>query len=65
LAIIEQVLRDPGVAEQRVLPVLSSRNDDAFVLRIISGDQYETLTQQQRNIFGDSINKKSYKSMSW
>ena len=65
LAIIEQVLRDTGVAEQRVLPVLSSRNDDAFVLRIISGDQYETLTQQQRNIFGDSINKKSYKSMSW
>ena len=65
LAIIEQVLRDTGVAEQRVLPVLSSRNDDAFVLRIISNDQYETLTQQQRNIFGDSINRKTYKSMSW
>ena len=65
LAIIEQVLRDTGVAEQRVLPVLSSRNDDAFVLRIISNDQYETLTQQQRNIFGDSVNKKTYKSMSW
>ena len=65
LAIIEQVLRDTGVAEQRILPVLSSRNDEGFVLRIISNDQYETLTQQQRNIFGDSINKKTYKSMSW
>ena len=65
LAIIEQVLRDTGVAEQRVLPVLSSRDDDAFVLRIISNDQYETLTQQQRNMFGDTVNKKTYKSMSW
>ena len=65
LAIVEQVLRDTGVAEQRVLPVLSARNDDAFVLRIISNDQYETLTQQQRNMFGDAVNKKTYKSMSW
>ena len=65
LAIIEQVLRDTGVAEQRVLPVLSARDDDAFVLRIISNDQFETLTQQQRNMFGDSVNKKTYKSMSW
>lgn len=65
LAIIEQVLRDTGVAEYRILPVLTSRNDDGFVLRIISGDQFETLTQQQRNIFGDSVNKKTYKSMSW
>ena len=65
LAIIEQVLRDTGVAEQRILPVLTSRGDDGFVLRIISNDQFETLTQQQRNVFGDSINKKTYKSMSW
>ena len=65
LAIIEQVLRDTGVAEQRILPVLTSRNDDGFVLRVISNDQFETLTQQQRNIFGDSVNRKTYKSMSW
>ncbi len=65
LAIIEQVLRDTGVAEQRILPVLTSRNDDGFVLRIISNDQFETLTQQQRNIFGDSVNRKTYKSMTW
>lgn len=65
LAIIEQVLRDTGVAEQRILPVLTSRNDDAFLLRIISNEQYETLTQQQRNMFGDTVSKKTYKSMSW
>jgi len=66
LAIVEQVLRDTGVAEQRIVPVLSQRsNKDNFVLRIISGDQYETLTQQKSNMFGDSVSKKTYKSMSW
>ncbi|MBR3510593.1 MAG: hypothetical protein IKN73_00850 [Alphaproteobacteria bacterium] len=65
LAIVEQVLRDTGIAEQRIVPVLSQRNDDSFVLRIISGDLFETLTEQKRNMFGDSISKKTYKSMSW
>ena len=65
LAIIEQVLRDTGVAEQRIVPVLSQRNDDSYVLRIISGDLFETLTEKKRNMFGDSVSKKTYKSMSW
>jgi len=65
LAIVEQVLRDTGVSEQRILPVLSQRSEDAFVLRIISVDQYETMTQQQRNMFGDTVKKKTYKSMTW
>lgn len=65
LAIVEQVLRDTGVAEQRIVPVLSQRDDDVFVLRVISGDLFETLTQQKRNMFGDSVSNKTYKSMSW
>ena len=65
LAIIEQVLRDTGVAEQRVVPVLSARDDEGFLLRIISNDQYETLTKQKRNMFGDAVDSKTYKSMSW
>jgi len=65
LAIVEQVLRDTGVADQRIVPVLSQRDSEGFVLRIISGDQYETLTQQRQNMFGDKVSSKSYKSMSW
>lgn len=65
LAIVEQVLRDSGVSEQRILPVLSSRNEDGFVLRMISNDQYETLTQKRRDMFGDTLGKKTYKSMTW
>lgn len=65
LAIVEQVLRDAGISEYRIMPVLSQRDEEGLVLRMISSDQYETLTQQKRDIFGDSISKKTYKSMSW
>ena len=65
LAIVEQVLRDTGVSEQRIVPVLSERNDEGFVLRIISNEQFETLTRQKRNMFGDTVGSKTYKSMTW
>ena len=65
LAIIEQVLVDNGVAKQRIVPMLSNRTDSGFVLRILSSDQYDTITEQKRDIFGDVVGKKSYKSMSW
>ena len=65
LAIVEQVLRDTGIADQRIVPVLSQRDDDVFVLRIISGDTFDSLTQQKRNMFGESVSNKTYKSMSW
>jgi hypothetical protein len=65
LAIIEQVLRDTGIAEQRIVPVLSQRDGDEFVLRIISGEVFESLSKQKRNMFGDSVSNKTYKSMTW
>ena len=65
LAIVEQVLRDNGVSEQRIVPVLSQRNEDGFVLRVLTSEQYETLTQQKRDIFGDVISTTKQKSMSW
>jgi len=65
LAIVEQVLRDTGVSEHRIMPVLSQRDEEGFVLRMISSDQYETLTQKRRDMFGDTVGKKTYKSMSW
>ena len=65
LAIVEQVLNDNGVSQQRIIPVLSQRNESGFVLRIISSEQYESLTQQHRNIFGDDMGKTTYKSMTW
>ncbi len=66
LAIMEQALRDTGVSEHRIMPVLSTGGQEDFVLRMISLDQYESLSQQKRDIFGDTVGqKKTYKSMSW
>jgi len=65
LAIIEQVLRDTGVSDSRIIPVLSDRADDSFVLRVISSDLHQTLVDAQRDIFGDTISSKTYRSMSW
>ena len=65
LAIIEQVLRDTGVSEHRIVPVLSAREEEGFVLRIISNEQYESLTRQKYNMFGDKVGSKTYKSMTW
>mgnify|MGYP003291983947 CR=1 FL=1 len=64
-AFVEQVLRDTGIADKRIIPVLSQRDDDVFVLRIISSDTFESLTRQKYNMFGDNVSKKSYKNMSW
>lgn len=65
LAIVEQVLKDAGVTDQRIIPVLSQRSDDTFVLRVISSDVYQTLSEKQRDMFGDTVSSKSSKSMSW
>jgi len=65
LAIVEQVLKDTGVSDQRIIPVLSQRDDNAFVLRVISSDVYQTLSERQQDMFGDTISSKSYKSLSW
>ncbi len=59
LAIIEQVLRDTGVPDQKIVPVLADRVDESLVLRVISSDMFQSLTQQ--------IDKKSKttKSLAW
>ncbi|MDR2770130.1 MAG: hypothetical protein LBB08_01635 [Rickettsiales bacterium] len=65
LAIIEQVLKDSGVLERRIVPVLSQRSDDSFVLRVISNDTFQTLVEQKRDMFGDTASTKTVRSMSW
>jgi hypothetical protein len=47
LAIIEQVLRDTGVPDAKIVPVLADRDDDSLVLRMISNDVFMSLTQNR------------------
>ena len=65
LAIIEQVLKDSGIIGRRIIPVLSDRRDDSFVLRVISSDMFQTLTEKKRDMFGDTVGSKTQRSMSW
>jgi hypothetical protein len=65
LAIIEQVLKDSGIVDRRIIPVLSQRSDDSIVLRVISSDTFQTLTEKKRDMFGDTVGNKSVKSLQW
>lgn len=65
LAIVEQVLKDSGITDKRIIPVLSQRTDDSFVLSVISQDTFNTLSEKKRDMFGDTTSTKTYKSMSW
>lgn len=65
LAIVDQVLQDSGVADARIIPVLSDRDDDSFVLQIISSDTYQTLVNTRKNMFGDTTATSTQRSMSW
>jgi len=65
LAIIEQVLKDSGVIDKRIIPVLSQRNDDAFVLRVISSEMFHTLTERRRDMFGEETAGRTQRSLAW
>ena len=65
MTIIEQVLRDSGVPENRIIPVLADRADDSFVLRIISTDVLQTLSEQRRNMFGDVVEETTSRRLAW
>jgi len=47
LTIIEQVLKDNGLPDQKIVPVLADREDEALVLRVISNEVFQSLTQKR------------------
>jgi len=65
LAIVEQVLRDSGISDNRIMPVLTPRDGDAFVLRVISSDVFQTLVERQRDMFGDTVQTRTSRSLAW
>ena len=59
LTIIEQVLKDNGVPDQKIVPVLTDREDEALVLRVISNEVFQSLTQKRGR------KTTTIKSLSW
>lgn len=66
LAIVSNVLRDAGLADKQIYPVLTNRNLNSFSFRVISNDSYERLrVSKGADIFGDEENIKEYNLMKW
>jgi hypothetical protein len=60
LAIISNVLRNNGIEEKRIIPVLSERNTDSIVMRIINA---KALSLINVGIPGDSA--RAYEAIAW
>ncbi len=66
LAIVANVLRNTGISDKQINPVLSSRDEDSFAFRIISNDK---IVQHKvgggKDIMGDETSSKIYDLMKW
>ncbi|MBR1544906.1 MAG: hypothetical protein IJ638_03110 [Alphaproteobacteria bacterium] len=66
LSIVSNVLRNAGISDRQILPVLSSRDEDSFAFRVVSNDPYTKLRiSKGTDIFGEEENVKEYNIMKW
>ncbi len=65
LAIISQILRDQGLKENQIKPVLSKREFDSVTLRVINLDQHQRLTTTKTDSLGKVIEERSHNIMEW
>ncbi len=66
LAIVANVLRNAGIAEKQINPVLSNRDENSFAFRIISNDKIiQHKVGGVKDIMGDETNSKIYDLMKW
>lgn len=66
LSIVSNILRNSGVSDKQILPVLSNRDDDSFAFRIVNNDAYSKLRVSKGvDMFGEEENVKEYNIMKW
>ena len=66
LSIVSNVLRNAGISDRQIKPVLSDREEDSFVFRVVSNDKYGTLRISKGvDMFGEEENVKEYNIMKW
>ena len=60
------MLRNAGISDRQIKPVLSDREEDSFVFRVVSNDKYGTLRISKGvDMFGEEENVKEYNIMKW
>lgn len=66
LSIVSNILRNAGISDRQILPVLSNRDENSFVFRVVSNDAYSKLRiSKGTDIFGEEENVKEYNIMKW
>ena len=66
LSIVSNILRNAGISDRQILPVLSDRDEDSFAFRVVRNDAYTTLRiSKGKDIFGEEENVKEYNIMKW
>ncbi len=66
LSIVSNILRNAGISDKQIKPVLSNRDEDSFAFRIISNDEYTTFRVSKGvDMFGEEENVKEYNVMKW
>ena len=66
LSIVSNILRNAGISDRQILPVLTNRDEDSFAFRVVSNDVYTKLrVSKGTDIFGEEENVKEYNIMKW
>lgn len=65
-SILHKILREEGVKEKNIIPVLTSRSEDSFSLNIFDVDNFQTTKRSGGiNIFGEEVDRRYYNTLSW
>ncbi|MCR5506285.1 MAG: hypothetical protein K6F04_00355 [bacterium] len=66
LSIVSNILRNAGISDKQILPVLTNRDEDSFAFRVVSNDAYTKLrVSKGTDMFGEEENVKEYNIMKW
>ena len=66
LAIVSNILRNSGLSERQIFPVLSERDEDSFSFRAVGNDRYERVSISKGvDMFGDAESVQYYDLMRW
>ncbi|MDR1476933.1 MAG: hypothetical protein LBI17_02280 [Rickettsiales bacterium] len=66
LAIVSNILRNAGLADRQIFPVLSDRDEDSFSFRAIGNDRFDRVSVSKGvDMFGDAESVQSYDLMRW
>ena len=66
LSIVSRILRDTGISDKQIKPVLTDRDENSFAFRIVPNDEFNRLRiSKGSDMFGEDENVKVYNVMKW